>query len=339
MDGHRWLYGWALGSVALGAASLLVPLYVVELGGGPFELGLLGAVAALVGTPGAMVWGRLADRTKNRRAVVAGSLLAVSVVLGATPFLSTVARAIVANALLWLSSAAAGPVLTLLVVADVPESRWNAEIAALNRYQGFGWAGGLLLGILWPATVGNLFAPLTSQRYLFLACAVAAAVAAVVLLRTMPAPSERRIGRLDRDRVGESLTAGRRGIRGATFQFTPTRHYWLTRSLQPDRMAARFTPTLAAYFGGVVVFFTGFSAFFAPLPLYLTGVGFSSDAVFALYLVSSIGSAAFYTGAGRLSGEYDLRLLQASALGVRSVVMPLVAVVGGPSPRARLDSS
>jgi MFS family permease len=328
MEGHRWLYGWALGSVALGAASLLVPLYVVGLGGDPFELGLLGAVAAFVGTPGAIVWGRLADQTGNRRAVVVGSLLAVAVVLGATPFLSTVPLVIVANALLWVAFAAAGPVLTLLVVADVPENRWNTEIAALNRYQGFGWAGGLLLGIVWSATVGRLFEPLSSQRYLFLACAIASAVAALVLLRTMPAPSERRIRRLDRDRVERFLTAGRRGIRGSTFQFAPTRLYWRTRSLHPDRMAARFTPTLAAYFGGVVLFFTGFSAFFAPLPLYLTDVGFSSDAVYGLYLVSSLGSAAFYTSAGRLSGEYDIRLLQTSALGLRGVVMPLVGVAG-----------
>jgi MFS family permease len=144
----------------------------------------------------------------------------------------------------------------------------------------------------------------------------------------MPAPSERRIQRLNRDRVARLLSSGRRGIRGATFQFTPTRLYWRSRSLHPGRMAERFTPTLAAYFGGVVLFFTGFTAFFAPLPLYLTGVGFSSDLVFAFYLVSSLASAAFYTGAGRLSGEYDLRYLQTGALGLRGVVMPLVAVVG-----------
>jgi MFS family permease len=328
MEGHRWLYGWGLGSVALGAASLLVPLYVVGLGGDPFDLGLLGAVAAFVGTPGAIVWGRLADRTKNRRGVVVASLLGVAVVLGATPFLPTIQLVILANALLWLSFAAAGPVLTLLVVADVPEDRWSEEIAALNKYQGYGWAGGLLLGIAWSASVGRLVGPVTSQRYLFVACAVSAAAAAVVLQRTMPVPSEGQIRRLDRDRVEEFLSTGRRGIRGATFRFTPTRLYWRTRSLHPEQMAERFTPTLAAYFLGVVLFFTGFAAFFAPLPLFLTGVGFSSDLVFAFYLIASLGSAAFYTGAGRLSGTYDLRLLQSGALGLRSVAMPLVAVVG-----------
>ena len=328
MEGHRWLYGWGLGSVALGTASLLVPLYVVELGGDPFELGLLGAVAAFVGAPGAIVWGRLADRTSNHRSVVVASLLGVAVVLATTPLLPTIPLVILANALLWLSFAAAGPVLTLLVVADAPEDRWSAEIAALNGYQGYGWAGGLLLGIAWSASVGRLVGPATSQRYLFVACAVASAAAALVLLRTMPTPSERRIRRLNRDRVERLLSSGRRGIRGATFRFTPTRLYWRTRSLHPDRMAERFTPTLAAYFLGVVLFFTGFAAFFAPLPLYLTGVGFSSDLVFAFYLIASLGSAAFYGGAGRLSGEYDVRLLQTGALGLRSVAMPLVAVVG-----------
>lgn len=50
--------------------------------------------------------------------------------------------------------------------------------------------------------------------------------------------------------------------------------------------------------------------------------------MFGLYLVSALGSAVFYTGAGTLSSTVDIRVLQAGALGVRGVVMPLVAVAG-----------
>ncbi|MFC6727512.1 MFS transporter, partial [Natronoarchaeum mannanilyticum] len=46
---RRWLYAWGLGSAAFGAASLLVPLYVVTLGGGPADLGYLAAAAAFLG--------------------------------------------------------------------------------------------------------------------------------------------------------------------------------------------------------------------------------------------------------------------------------------------------
>jgi predicted MFS family arabinose efflux permease len=329
MSKHRWLFAWGLGSIAAGAASLLVPLYVVQLGGDPFELGLLGAVAAFVGAPGAIVWGRLADRTANPRAVILFSLVGVGALLGVVPLLSSVPVLIAVNAALWLVFAAAGPVLTLLVVADVPEAGWADEIALLNKYQGYGWAGGLLLGICWSLVVGRYLSTAATNQTLFVACAVSAGLAALLLARWMPAPSARQLERVDPERVARLLSTGRRGVRSATFAFNPNRLYWTTRQIHPQRLADRFTPTLAAYFLGAVLFFTGFSAFFAPLPLFLSDVGgFSSDLIFALYLVSGLGSAAFYTGAGRLSRRYDLRKLQTAALVVRAAAIPLVAVVG-----------
>lgn len=329
MTGHRWLYGWGLGSVAAGAASLLVPLYVVQLGGTAVDLGLLGAVAALLGAPGAVVWGRLADRTSDPRTVTVYSLLGVAVLLAAMPLLRSVPPVIAANAALWLVVAAAGPVLTLLVVADAPAADWNHEIALLNTYQGYGWAGGLLLGIVWTATVGRVLDPTTAQRTLFVACALAAAAAAALLNQWMPAPSARALRRVDARRVGRLLASGRRGVRGATFLFTPNRLYWSTRRIHPRRLVERFTPTLAAYYLGVGCFFTGFAAFFAPLPLYLTDVGFSPGAVFGFYLVSSLAAAACYPVAGELSSRHDLRVLQSTAVGLRGVAMPLVAIAGG----------
>lgn len=325
---HRWLVAWGLGSVAAGAASLLVPLYVVRLGGTAVDLGLLGAVAAFVGTPAAVLWGRLADRTADPRRIILFSLAGTGALLGATPLVSSIPVVVALNALLWLAFAAAGPVVTLLVVAGVPERAWTREIARLNVYQGYGWAAGLLLGIAWTAVAGPLLGPIATQRLLFVVCGATALVAAGLLARWMPAPSDRRGKRVDAERVARLLATGRRGVRGATFLFAPSRLYWSTRTVRPRRIADRFTPTLAAYFLGVVLFFTGFAAFFAPLPLYLTGVGFSGDLVFGLYLVASLGSAAAYGGAGAVSERVDLRLLHGGALGVRAVMIPLVAVVG-----------
>lgn len=329
MAKHRWLFAWGLGTIAAGAASLLVPLYVVQLGGDPLELGLLGAVAALLGTPGAVFWGRLADRTANPRGIILFSLVGVGVLLGAMPLTTSIPLLIVANAFLWLVFAAAGPVLTLLVVADVPSSEWNREIALLNTYQGYGWAGGLLLGIVWSVTVETFVSATVAQQSLFVVCGGAAILAAVLLSRWMPAPSVRKLRRIDPERVARRISkAPRLGIRSATFLFSPNRLYWSTRTMHPRRLAQRFTPTLATYYIAVLLFFTGFAAFFAPLPLYLSGVGFSSDMIYALYLIISLGSAVFYGAAGRVSGRMDLRLLQTGALSLRGVAIPLVAVVG-----------
>jgi MFS family permease len=106
MSDRRWLYAWGLGSAAFGTASLLVPLYVVTLGGDAVDLGLLAAAAAFLGAPGAIVWGRVADRTTRRREVVVGSLGGTAVALAAIPALESVPALIVANAILWLIVAA-----------------------------------------------------------------------------------------------------------------------------------------------------------------------------------------------------------------------------------------
>jgi MFS family permease len=329
MRDQRWLFAWGIGSLSAGAASLLVPLYLVQLGADSFDLGVLGAVAAFVAAPGGIFWGRLADRSDDARRITVASAFGIACVFVLVPFLSSIALVIVANALLWLLYAALGPVLTLLVVADVPEDAWNERLASFNRYQGYGWAAGLVLGIAWSATVGQFLPAALAQRYLFVASGVLAAVAALAFGLWVPAPAAKQIDRVNPSRVVRAFGAGRRGVRDATAFFLPHRLYWRTRGLHPRRLSQRFTPTLATYFLGVVLVFTGFAAFFAPLPLYLSNVGFSADAVFALYFVSSLGAAVFSTKAGSLATEFDVRKLHTGALGLRGLSMPLVAVAGG----------
>jgi len=42
----RWLLAWGFGYVAVGAASLLIPLHALALGGGALVVGLLASTAA-----------------------------------------------------------------------------------------------------------------------------------------------------------------------------------------------------------------------------------------------------------------------------------------------------
>jgi len=76
---------------------------------------------------------------------------------------------------------------------------------------------------------------------------------------------------------------------------------------------------MTTYFVAGAFFFTGSAAFWAAAPLFLTDAGFDSGRVFALYLASSLGSAVCYEVAGRLSGRYDVRLLQTGVLAARGV--------------------
>lgn len=325
---HRWLYAWGLGSVALGAASLLVPLYVVALGGDPVALGLLAAGTALLGTPGALLWGRVADRTPDRRRVIVASFGAVAVILALLPALDSVVSVVAVNALLWFVSAAAGPVLTLQVIADAPEREWSQRIAELNRFQGFGWAGGLVLGMVWLWILAPGFgSALAARRWLFWVCAACIAGAATAAARWLP-QSKTILGGSERRRIARFLTGSHRNVRAATFAFAPNRLYWTTQAVRPRRLVRRFTSRLGAYFLAVALFSTGFAAFWAPLPAYLSTAGYGGDAVFALYLATSLTAAFCYEGVGTLSGRFDVRLLQSSALGVRAGAFPAVALLG-----------
>lgn len=326
-----WLYGWGLGSVAFGGASLLVPLYIVQLGASPVELGVLASTAAAIGAPGAIAFGRLANRVSHRRPLVLVTLLGVAVALATIPFLASVPAVIAANAVLWLVVASVSPVLTMLVVDGTPETEWSTRIGLLNKFQGYGWAGGLVLGTVWPLVGTGLFTDTMVIQVLFWILAACAATSAIVAVRTLPrsTPEDRVTSQRATRRVARLLASSRHGVKGTTFVFFPNRLYWTTRSIRPRRLVSRLDPALATYFAAAALFFAGSAAFWAPLPLFFTSAGFGSGQVFGLYLVSSLASAVLYERTGRLATRYDVRLLQSGALALRGVVFPVVAVTAG----------
>ena len=218
--------------------------------------------------------------------------------------------------------------LNLLAVAGSNESEWAGRLASLNAYQGYGWAGGLVLGLVWTTAVGRVLGGLATLGSLSVACGLSAAVAAVAAARLLPPEAAGRSVR-GRELARAMRRATRTDIRGATFPTFPGRLYWGTREFRVDRFAERFTPELATYYAAVVLFFTGFAAFFAPLPLFLSEAGFGDGRVFAMYLASGLGAAVFFTRAGRLVERYDATLVHAAGLFARAGALPVVAVVAG----------
>jgi len=105
----------------------------------------------------------------------------------------------------------------------------------------------------------------------------------------------------------------------------------------PEVLLGGFDPGRTAPFLAVVAVFTGFGEFWGPLPSYLAGtLGYGSDVVFALYLLSSLGSALCFGLAGRLAERFDAIALQAGSLLARAILHPAVAVVGLVVPGAAL---
>lgn len=326
---EKWLYAWMMGAVAFGVASLLVPLYVLMRGGGAAELGVLAATAGIAGAVGGIGLGRYGDTVDRQRQLFLAVLVGSALVLAFIPFITATVYVLVLNAVLWCLFAAAGPVLTLLIVSGTEENVWHRRIAQLNTLQGYGWAAGLVLGMVWLAIGSAAASSQVAQQTLFLAAAVLAGAAGVFGGRWLPAPDTATVTGKKARRVAQFLVQTSQQAKGATFfLFSPTRLYWTTRAVRPTQLRERFTPQLTNYFLAATVFFTGIGMFFAPLPLFLKDVGFASDTIFGLYLLSSLGSAACYSVAGTLMDRYNIRRVQAAALGTRTVLFPGIAIAG-----------
>lgn len=328
----RWLYAWGLGYTAAGAASLLIPLYALSLGGGAFVVGILASTAAFAGVPGALLWGYLAARTGRRRVFVVVALLATAVILAATPLVQIVWVLVGVNALLWFVLAAAAPVLNLLVIEGTPEGQWEQRIAALNAYQGYGWLAGLILGSIWIPIGARLLGPARARIGLFWAGALAAFLAVPLAVRWLPRESTVTPEEITRSPslLGRVMRGGGQYVR--TVPFATTRLYWGLRGMDVHDIGAlwrvrhRFSRGLWVYFAAVMAFTAGFAVFWGPIPAYL-GASFTDGQIFWLFLAANAGSAAFYTRAGRWAASVGGRSLQTRALLARVFLFPLVGVV------------
>ncbi|RDI70747.1 MFS transporter [Halopelagius longus] len=333
-----WLLGWGLGYASVGAASLLVPLYAIDLGAGALLVSLVAATAAFAGVPGAILWGKLVATTNRRRPFVLVALGLTAVVLLTMPFYTSPWAVLVANAALWFVVAAAAPVLNVIVVEGYEASRWSERFGLLNHYQGYGWLGGLVVGAVWSAAAGPVgVGPLAAKRLFFLAGGVAALAGLAVVYARYPEKStisERRFLRLAEQFAGNGMLG--RSVRAVPFG--PQRVYWALRNLRRGSdgdgasgaggLRGRFPAGLTRYLLAATVFFTGFAAFFGPLPAYLTEAGYSTDQVFGLFVASSAASAVSYARVGSLVARRDPFRLQTGALLSRAVAFPLVAFVG-----------
>lgn len=312
----RWLYPWGLAYAAVGAASLLVPLYAMALGGDALLVGLLAATGAVAGVPGGIAAGRVATEPANRWPTLAAILLS----LAALPLMAEPWLLLLPNAAIWL--AVAIPVLNLTVIENRPEPQWTARISRLNAAQGYGWVGGLLAGAVWTNALGG--DPVFVQRTFFALSAVAVLIATGLVWawytsREGPFLSLRTLleATTNPGEVAQYHTANS--------PYGIQRTYWrlsarLRRTIRPRNHA------LGIYLAAVFCFFAGFAVVFGPLPAYLVHIGLTSDEVFLLFVAASGSTALFYAWTGAVVKRGSTSRAHASALVVHGVALPAVPV-------------
>jgi DHA1 family tetracycline resistance protein-like MFS transporter len=197
---RRWAETWYLAYALLGAAVAgLVPIVLpmaTQRRSGTADVGLVMAAFSLGGLS-APLWGKLADRFRLHRLLLASGLLVAGLGLAAFPLargaLGFTGLALVSS----VGVAAAATVANLFVVEAHPRSEWDERIGVLQAFYGGGQVAGLLLAGVLTGTDMRVALPLTG------ALAAAGAVPGWLATRTPAVPSESRPALLHPVRHGE----------------------------------------------------------------------------------------------------------------------------------------
>ncbi|MCX8205139.1 MAG: MFS transporter [Candidatus Nezhaarchaeota archaeon] len=310
---NRWFLSFFPYKMAFGAASVALPLFVVKLGGGVVDVGLVTAASVATSIPASIMWSHLSDRLGRRKAFVSASFL-----LNALSFLllarsGMVIELVAYSALQGVFITACTAVSSMIILETFPRARWEREFSLFNLTEGVAWTVGLLLGITSLDT-----------RSLFMLCSLLLLLSFALSLLMVEEPKIT----LERGPVKVIVPRLHRHfppliIHPPTFKGLLKIGKTLRDGLERN---------LPKYYVGTFVIFLGANLFFTPLPVFMLERGVPEDQIFLIFFLNSSSSTAFYPVVAKLSERLGDRELLIYALCVRCALFLSLAAVAASSP-------
>ena len=168
----RWMFFVLPASITAEGLHIVIPLYVLFLGGNVVDVGIVVGLHYALSAIGAIFWGKVIDKYHVKRAILFICFSAIticSIVLFFTVDL---------NAVFIISSVAGffiigkNPVTQILVMESVPNNQWSRLFTQISIITSFGSLTAFLVGSIW-----DTFFDL---RPYFLFCAIVSAAATVL---------------------------------------------------------------------------------------------------------------------------------------------------------------
>ncbi|MEF8726575.1 MAG: MFS transporter, partial [Candidatus Bipolaricaulota bacterium] len=325
----RWYYSYSLANLAAGGVSILIPLYVLHLGGEVSDIGLLTAAGNLVGIAASLTWGALSDRWNRRKLFVVIGFLGVGLSFILMSIVETFSLLLLLNStyiLFWMSAAS---VATILIIEKESRGDWDHKIASFNFSSGLGWTLGLAIGFAWASLSGMVLAEELALRSLFVILGISGLVGGVCAVRWIPGEVK-----FDRSKFrGRLVEAG--DLITERFRYLPIHLYYLLNPTKLLNTADKLGPELSAFLVAVGLTFSGFSIFFIPLPAYFKSViGVGDGTIYILFIANALSGTLFYRPAAKLTKKVGPRKVLPVSLVLRIVLFPLIVV-----PFAAIDGS
>ena len=144
----KWFYSFVPFKVSTGGSSILMPLYLLQLGGDAQMVGIMNSLTSLSSMAGSLFWGKLSDKTLRRKVFILLGFFSVTVFLTTLSFTNSPVEFILLNAVYSFFLASTLSVPVVLVLRSVRKHSWDYGIGKFNEISGWAWVFGLGLGFI-----------------------------------------------------------------------------------------------------------------------------------------------------------------------------------------------
>lgn len=293
-----WRLGFFLHEMGFGLLSIFLPLYVIQMGGSLFYLGVLSSVALFVAIPSSFFWGYICDKRRQYKRYILLAFLMSTVILYLFTFTASLELLLVLYAIMSIFHMAHEPPKNVLISELYSRDDWDKSFAFYEGLTESGWLIGLVLGFLTSAlNIGSVNT--------LLLCSVLNLAALIVSALLISDPSfifERGLVTIER-----SVDFATRGVSLATRMFDgiPTRE-----KLRQENVKA--------FCLGLILFSLATSILFTPMPVFVSGIVLAASlpqsVVFAVFILSSAGAVGgYFLSGGRQATSGKFRVARVVA--------------------------
>lgn len=322
----RWYYTFVFYKLSEGLSSLLIPFFVKDvLKGDLGTVGLILSLTSVAAVPASTAWGTLSDRLHKRKGLMVFGFAGSGVALFLMCFAQNTFQFGLLSFLFGLCSAALAPISAVLVMETSRREDWNESFGIFNKVGGWGWVGGLVLGVILIPTFNHFFIKEVSARISFAIIGILPLISAYLAKIWIPEPWRREdrmeyvriVGRYPGFEVIEKV------------MYLPRRLLFFLNIGQMGNLRKNLGTQLKWYFLATFLIFTANLMTYTTFPLYLRDrIGMSESLVYIISIIRTSSSSFFYARAGVWAKQIGHKKLQFVGAISRSVIFFLYGLLG-----------
>lgn len=277
----KWFYSFIPFKVSTGGTSILMPLYLLQLGGSAQDVGIMNSLGSLSSMLGALFWGRVSDRTLKRKVFIVTGFMSVTLFLLLLPFIDSVEGVILLNSIYTFFLATTLSVSIVLILRSLRKLNWDYGIGKFNEIGGWGWVLGLSLGLALSRilTIRQLF-------ILFALLNIPSIILSLSWIREAP------------------IYVNRQSI-GVFINYVTEKMRYMPNFMLHIPNALKSLSRFKRFYTSSMLFWIATGLYFSQYPVFLIFRGFEKTHVYLAAIINSSISAYMYTRVGIMLKEKE----------------------------------